>query len=64
MIYGMRYNRFYWNSPENKNPEILLISLGFGIFQIGLDYVLVEAAGVEPASENNPHRPLHAYPGF
>ena len=25
---------------------------------------MVEAAGVEPASENNPHRPLHTYPEF
>jgi len=25
---------------------------------------LVEAAGVEPASENIPLKPLHTYPGF
>ena len=33
-------------------------------FQLFLDYVLVEAAGVEPASENIPHRHLHTYPEF
>jgi len=25
---------------------------------------MVEAAGVEPASENIPHKSLHAYPDF
>jgi len=31
----------------------------FFIFWTVLDYSLVEAAGVEPASENIPHRHLH-----
>jgi len=31
---------------------------------VKLDYVLVEAAGIEPASENIPLQRLHTYPLF
>ena len=32
--------------------------------QMILYYNMVEAAGVEPASENIPLKPLHTYPGL
>ena len=44
---------------KTKNPENTFNSRGFGISQIVLDYVLVEAGGVEPPSGNIPLRLLH-----
>ena len=38
----------------NKKPLILFRIRGLRLYQTSLDYVLVEAAGVEPASENTP----------
>ena len=46
--------------PEKKNPESLVSSRGFGLLWISLDYQMVEAAGVEPASANAPLSYLHA----
>ena len=43
--------------PARKNPLFLT---GFVLPWTVLDYVLVEVAGIEPASENLPLEPLRA----
>jgi hypothetical protein len=53
-------NNFLWTSLETKNPQTFAGCGFFGLNWILLDLQMVEAAGVEPASENAPLPYLHA----
>ena len=47
---------------HKKNPQNLMLIGFMGRFKSLWDYLLVEVAGIEPASASTPPSALHAYP--
>ena len=54
-----------WRSlPDNKKPASLTVCGLFGLQWTSLNFELVEAAGIEPASASTPPKGLHACPAL
>lgn len=54
-----RTERTYWDIKKDRNPCLSSI---YGLRRSSWFYVLVEVAGIEPASANPLPSDLHAYP--